>query len=367
MTITPGARRLWAEHEQDPAVLERLCTGAHVTRDDVENLLRERGLLPPLNKAAASSCKSERKPRSKPAAAQAPMAPLAPAPKPTLTDPLFLDGNTITVTWKKGRKLKGTVQFRADASRPHIHKKQKSSTRYRIFFEGRSAGGARVSWNRLKARKFEVTASPRPVVKGRAWTAEEERALRRRHKVKESYVSMTCSLGRTQRSITGRIQMLTNKNVASKGHGKFGVRTDRSIKWRDEVREALQRLGGQGTQAAICADIEKHVELTEHHRTKSPGMSTLRFHQNVAAALCRQSSPFEPTGVKAVTPGATHAKMVYRLKEPAVEQPPEDAEEAEEPLISPHVKFHNRNVGGPKKSARKQAETLAGGDRRHGD
>ena len=57
--------------------------------------------------------------------------------------------------------------------------------------------------------------------------------------------------------------------------------------------------------------------------------------------------------------------MVYRL---AANQPPEDAEEAlEEPLISPHVKFHNRNVGGPKKSARKQAETLAGGDRRHGD
>ena len=360
--ITPGAHRLWAEHAQDAAELARLCAGKiHVTREDAEKLLRERGLVAEVRKAAAGDArtKAAKKPRPPPATTNV----LVPPKDSTLVDPLFLHLNTISVKWKGDRQLTGTVKFRADASRPHIIGKQKSCTRYRIFFEGRKARGAKVSWNKLKARRFVVTDSPQAVVKGRPWTSQEDRALLRRRRARESTSSLQKSLGRTKHGIAGRLSMLTNKNRCARGQGKLGVSNDRSIKWQEEVRLALRKLCGQGTMRAVCAEIEKQLELSDFQRAKAPGMAEPRFHYNVNSAL-RLAKGVEPTGEKVVNPGRRGQKMVYRLVE--VEEPLGEAE-AVEPLISPNVRFQNRNLGGRKKSARVQAELRAGGDRRHGD
>lgn len=367
MIITAGASRLWIEKGQAMKELERLCAGnSHVTRDDVEKLLRERGLLEarkaPVRKAdkrpqprpAAADVAKRSQPR--PAAAEA----LAPSAEAAPTDPLFLDGNTVTVNWKKGQQLTGKVAFRAEASRRHISGKQKSSTRYTIFFDGRK--GARTSWNKLKRRKYQVMASPRPLMKGKPWTAEEMRAVRRRSKAKETGVSIALSFGRTPVGIANVVRRMTSPNVA--GQANKAARLDRSINWREVVREALTSLGGEGTQFAVCAEIEKHVELNEFHRAKRPSNVDLRFHHMVSSALSRQPE-FEPTGRKVANPGDSHRKTLYRLIEPPTDQPPEETE-AEEALVSTMIKFQNRNLGGPKKSVRKR-EILAGGDRRHGD
>lgn len=248
---------------------------------------------------AAAAVRTAATKKKKPAKTKKPVAPSnfgAPTP---VNDPLFLDGRTIRITWKKGRRLVGKVKYCAHKSRPRIGK-ERGRTKYLIFFEGRKSEsvGACTSWNRLKARKFEVVKSPQEAIKGRHWSEAEEDAVVRRHRAGESQHSMARSFGRTESGINNKYQALTNKNYASKAGGHGARTTDMSINWRQEVARALKQLpGSRGTAHMVCNEIEKMGVLKDHHREKAPGQTEPKWHKRVAYALS-QSREFEKTDEK---------------------------------------------------------------------
>tara|TARA_B110000046_G_scaffold4391_1_gene4739 strand:+ start:375 stop:911 length:537 start_codon:yes stop_codon:yes gene_type:complete len=163
LVVSRGARALWAEHRQDEDELQRVFAGQkHVTRQEVEQELRNRGVLQAQRKVAKGGARA-RPQQSKPgaelgvsSASTTPHQPVtvtlgASVGEPVAgdqpnqpADPLFLDGNTIEVTWKRGRVLRGKVQLAASSRR--------RATKYRIFFEGRKPEGAAASWSVGKGR-----------------------------------------------------------------------------------------------------------------------------------------------------------------------------------------------------------------------
>ena len=229
--------------------------------------------------------------------AAAPVREAAPVRAAVISDPLFLHGNTIETTWKRGRKLVGKVYFCANASRPRIGKRR-GRTKYLIVFEGRKADGARTSWNRLKAHGYCVIASPREVVKYTNWSDADDKALRRRQGAGESHRSLACSFGRTIKGIDSRLARLNSKAFAPSAQRCYGKK-DRSIRWREVVAQALKQLGGRGAAHSIRNEIEQMGILREHHYITVPGMQDPVWHHRVACALAApDNEEFEKTAEK---------------------------------------------------------------------
>ena len=147
VVISIAAGKLWAAHKLNSEELPGLFADRpHVECKDVKEVLRQRGLLvderqaPP--KVKGGTRQTAPRARAAPKVANGGGQSAASA----MNDPLFLDGNTIKVTWKRQRELIGKVTFLAAASRPRANGKR-GLTKYRIFFDGRDSEGALTSWS----------------------------------------------------------------------------------------------------------------------------------------------------------------------------------------------------------------------------
>ena len=126
-----------------------------------------------------------------------------------------------------------------------------------------------------------------------------------------------------------------------------------------EVFEAVKR---QAAMEGVALNLET-----------APGKRAMsRAEASVGAVLNdRKSFPqFSATGEKRVSDAQIDrgAKKYKSRKTAVYKYSPPDVTAEREPGLSntKRVRAHTPNVGGPKKSARKTKELLAGGDRRHG-
>ena len=170
-------------------------------------------------------------------------------------DALFLDGCVIETTWKGGRELIGTIQFRAEASKPRVGK-QPGRTKYRIFFQGRKPSGVRVSWNRLKTHPFKVVASNASPRFARPFLPAECKALQRRLQAGESLESLTCSFGRTFRSLEHFKSDYENRPALQKARAKKAGKA--AAKAAEQEARAAAKLAEK--EARVAAKLARQAE-----------------------------------------------------------------------------------------------------------
>lgn len=176
--------------------------------------------------------------------------------------------------------------------------------------------------NRLKAHTYEVIESPRQLTKGSPWSDAEDRALRRRLiKKKESYNSVTISLGRSASSVSNRRErLLYRRHLMRLGDRQL---PDKSIEWRYEAQAALRRLGGKGTLSEICNEIEKVTKSSMTERQKSIDSTGLPQWTCRVNWHLTQQGEFEKTDERAASLADGHSTSVWQLKPDAPAAPEE--------------------------------------------
>ena len=384
MTITNGARKLWKEHGQEVAGLEAHGIGKQlVTRNEVEKLLQQRGLLPPAPAVQAkgrtakvcSVPKARMTAGRKTPAAPPPLISTSVAqPSPSEQDPLIddvamLDGNTIAIEWPQTREGKGT-RFRKRVGivrhRPK-QSRQKHENVYLVEFERRDPSrGLRLrktSWAQVSKRKYQVMSSTTPTKPSRTrWTEEETTALRVRVAAKEMHKSIGVALGRMKGSIHARATLFNPAYAQPTG----GARREKSGVTLDLVERAIQTLpANEGILVEVSAAVRQiaEKEALPLNADLEPGQKTQTRWEKRVGTLLSQGKQFEKlaetrlpaTGGKYARPG-----HVYRYLLPDLRPP--------QPSLAPHYgNVHQPSLGGPTMSKRAKAIKLAGGDRRHGD
>ena len=297
-------------------------------------------------------------------------------------DVAMLDGNTIEVVWPqttrnnviKMRKRMGTVRYRPTQQR------NRPENVYVVEFERRhgtprTAKGPRLRktrWEKLRGRKYVVlrsTVLPKPA--GARWTPEEIEAVRVRIEAGEVQASIGRGIGRMEGAINRQAKrFLPGYAPQSTGDGprvKSGVTVEL-------VESAMLTLPEyEGTTAEVFEAVKRQaaMEGVALNLETAPGQRVVsRAERGVTIILTnrRQFPQFSNTGEKRLSNVQTdrgdkrsQKSAVYKYSPPIV------TAEREPGLPSTkRVRAHTPNVGGPKKSARKTKELLAGGDRRHG-
>ena len=384
MLIVPGALKLWAEKGLEAAELEEVFKDkSHVTRNDTEKLLRERGMLEEVRggkvatkekkgsaKAGGSAGRIERLPCI--ARGGAPATLSETAVDPLLDDKARLDGNRIEIAWPQTRPGEGTrlrVRIGTVRYRPN-QERHKQGTIYLVEFE-RSAKTAskglrlrKTNWAKLKDRKYRVLAASTPIKPPYTkWTHEELAAVRMRADAEEFVVSIGLGLGRTEGSINRQLRLQKKGYAPAVNNGK----RIRSGVTKDLVERAMQTLPDlEGTASEISAALLELAkkEGRELDTAVSPGEKTrTRWQQTVSMLLAhnKDSHLFKQLVQK------SRRGTSQGMRNPVYRYVPPLGSVRANTLAPTYGISHTPNVGGPSRSKRTKSERLAGGDRRHGD
>ena len=298
-------------------------------------------------------------------------------------DVAMLDGNTIEVAWpqtrdgvEKMRTRVGTVYYRPKQQRNRFENV------YLIEFERRpgtprTAKGPRLrktSWKKLRGRTYVVlssTALPKPA--GAKWTPEEIEAVRVRIDAGETHASIGRGIGRSRGSV-GQCSKRFRPGYAPLST-RDGPRVKSGVTGELVERAMLTLPENEGTAVEVFEAVKRQAATdgVALNLETAPGrlvMSRAEVSVGVVLANRIYFPQFSATGEKRLSDeqidrGDNKTKSrktaVYKYSPPIV------TAEREPGLPSTkRVRAHTPNVGGPKKSARKTKELLAGGDRRHG-
>jgi hypothetical protein len=357
--ITPGARSAWlASGAACTSELEaHYHSKSFISKDDAEALLQE-------NRANDQA--------SVPSLAQRAAAEPDIASKAELEDVPMLDGNRIRILWPQTRpgqetrfrERLGTVRFR-----PQQERRRRDNV-YAIEFDRRAKTAhkglriRKICWKRIRKRNYQVLSSAclqKPALT--KWTDEEVEAVRQRLAANETLKSIGLGIGRTWGSVTLCLKRLDSAYAPREVDG-MRRRSGVSLKLIERAMDTLP--DNKGSSYRVCEAV---MELAAKEGLPldmgiQPGHKSLtRAEQSVIMYLsATRYTQFQKTGEKVVASreGARSAPVYIYLK-------PGLSTVREPQLLDGAPPFINRNLGGPKLSKRKQAEKLAGGDRRHGE
>ena len=298
-------------------------------------------------------------------------------------DVAMLDGNTIEIMWPqttrknvaKMRKNVGTVRYRPAQQRNRFE------NGYLVEFERRpgtprTAKGPRLRktrWEKLRGRKYVVlrsTVLPKPA--GARWTPEEIEAVRVRIEAGETQASIGRGIGRSKDSVS-RCSKRFRPGYAPQSTGGPRVKSGVTVELVESAMLTLPENEGTVVEVFEAVKQQAATEGVALSLEIAPGQSARsRAEASVGTLLGdRRGFPqFSATGEKRLSnlqidkgdkKTKSRKSAVYKYSPPIV------TAEREPGLPSTkRVRAHTPNVGGPKKSARKTKELLAGGDRRHG-
>ena len=302
-------------------------------------------------------------------------------------DVAMLDGNTIEVLWPqtrgkvtKMRKRVGKVRYRPTQQR------NRPENAYLVEFQRRpgtprTAKGPRLRktrWEKLRGRTYVVlrsTVLPKPA--RTRYSPEEIEAVRVRLEAGEVHASIGRGIGRTEGSINSQAKRFPPgyaplSTTGDRPRVKSGVTVEL-------VKSAMLTLPEyEGTALEIFEAVKRQAATEgvalnlEAPREYRPGDRKSRAEAAVAKHLTNPTRcpQFSATGEKRLSYVQTDRgdkKSTSRKSSVYKYSPPDVTAEREPGLPSTkRVRAHTPNVGGPKKSARKTKELLAGGDRRHG-
>ncbi|EOD31288.1 hypothetical protein EMIHUDRAFT_232051 [Emiliania huxleyi CCMP1516] len=298
-------------------------------------------------------------------------------------DVAMLDGNTIEVAWPqtrecvtKMRKRVGTVRYRPKQQRNRFENV------YLIEFERRpgtprTAKGPRLRktrWEKLRGRTYVVLRSavlPKPA--RTQYSPEEIEAVRVRLEAGETQASIGLGIGRTKNAITGQSKrFLPGYAPLSTGDGPR-VKSGVTVELTESAMLTLPEYEGTAVEVFEAVKRQAATEGVALNLETAPGeRARSRAEVTVKRLLTdRKRCPqFSATGEKRVSDAQIDrgAKKYKSRKSPVYKYSPPIVTAEREPgrPSTKRVRAHTPNVGGPKKSARKTKELLAGGDRRHG-
>ena len=227
-------------------------------------------------------------------------------------------------------------------------------------------------WEKLRGRTYVVLRSavlPKPA--RTQYSPEEIEAVRVRLEAGETQASIGLGIGRTKNAITGQSKrFLPGYAPLSTGDGPR-VRSGVTVELIESAMRTLPEYEGTAVEVFEAVKRQAAMEGVALSLETAPGMRARSCAEaSVGTVLAdRRGFPqFSATGEKRLSDEQIDRGDKKSRKSVVYKYSPPDVTAEREPgrPSTKRVRAHTPNVGGPKKSARKTKELLAGGDRRHG-